>query len=420
MRSVAFFCLLAGLVLVRDGSTVPARDVPARIWRWPLLGISMVELDANWSGRLVSATPAQIVFWDEHPLDAWFSEAFEAVAGQRKDPPRASRAYAYLAAGVYDAVVDSARVRIRGSEVSTFAAVAGSASTILAELFPELPPIHVSMLADQAASAEIGAGEDPAAVRAGLAIGVGIANRLLAWARRDGYARVWVGTPRRPWEDPPGRDGPLVEPLAGTWRTWLLSSGAALRPGPPPAIGSAELRAEAVEVLDRSRHLDPYRERAALFWSAGQGTPLPAGQWNQIALDEISRHDLSLPEAARLLAALNMALADAGVAAWDAKYAFWQPRPVNVIRDLGLAPRWRPLLDTPVFPSYVSGHSTYSAAAAEVLAFAFPEDAALLRAKAREAAISRIDGGIHFRSDVEVGLRMGRQIGDLAVRWLSG
>jgi membrane-associated phospholipid phosphatase len=113
-----------------------------------------------------------------------------------------------------------------------------------------------------------------------------------------------------------------------------------------------------------------------------------------------------------------MALADAGVAAWDAKYTYWQPRPINVIHDLGLAPAWHPLLETPVFPSYVSGHSTYSGAAAEILAFAFPDDAELFRAKAREAAISRLDGGIHFRSDVEVGLRMGRRIGDLAVRWL--
>jgi membrane-associated phospholipid phosphatase len=199
-----------------------------------------------------------------------------------------------------------------------------------------------------------------------------------------------------------------------------MPTGAALRPEPPPAVGSAALRAEAVEVLARSRNLTTYREQAALFWSAGQGTALPAGQWNEIALEEIRRSPLTLPEEVRLLAALNMALADAGVAAWDAKYTYWQPRPVNVIHDLGLAKRWRPLLETPVFPSYVSGHSTYSAAAAEVLAYAFPEDAELFRTKAREAAMSRIDGGIHFRSDVEVGLQMGEQIGELAVRWLLG
>jgi membrane-associated phospholipid phosphatase len=101
---------------------------------------------------------------------------------------------------------------------------------------------------------------------------------------------------------------------------------------------------------------------------------------------------------------------------WDAKYTFWSPRPDTVIRDLGLAPRWKPYLKTPFFPSYVSGHSAFSAAAAEVLAYLFPDRAREFRARAREAAMSRLYGGIHFRSDNEVGLRMGRELGQLVVK----
>ncbi len=124
---------------------------------------------------------------------------------------------------------------------------------------------------------------------------------------------------------------------------------------------------------------------------------------------------MSLPRSTRALALLNVAMADAGVAAWDAKYAYWSPRPENAVRDLGLDPRWKPFLDTPFFPAYVSGHATYSGAAGEVLAHLFPADSALFRAKAREAGVSRIYGGIHYRSDNEVGLRMGRRIGRLVV-----
>ena len=111
------------------------------------------------------------------------------------------------------------------------------------------------------------------------------------------------------------------------------------------------------------------------------------------------------------MALLNVAMADAGVAAWDAKYAYWSPRPENAIRDLGLDRRWNPYLVTPFFPAYVSGHATYSGAAGEVLAHLFPGEAPLFKAKAEEAAMSRMYGGIHFRSDSEVGLRMGRAIG---------
>ena len=84
--------------------------------------------------------------------------------------------------------------------------------------------------------------------------------------------------------------------------------------------------------------------------------------------------------------------------------------------DLGIAKNWKPLLDTPFFPAYVSGHATYSGAAGEVLAYLFPSDAKLWRAKAAEAGISRLYGGIHYRADNVVGQRMGRAIGRLAVQ----
>ena len=133
--------------------------------------------------------------------------------------------------------------------------------------------------------------------------------------------------------------------------------------------------------------------------------------WNEIALREVQAHALSIPASARVFALLNVAQADAAIASWDCKYAYWSPRPINAIDDLGLAEGWKSYLPTPLFPSYVSGHSTFSAASSEVLGYLFPERLAELRAMAEEAGLSRIYGGIHFPSDNTYGLELGRAIG---------
>ena len=122
-----------------------------------------------------------------------------------------------------------------------------------------------------------------------------------------------------------------------------------------------------------------------------------------------------MPKATRVFALLNVAQADAGVAAWDTKYAYWFPRPENGIRDLGLDRRWKPYLATPFFPAYVSGHATYSAAAGEVLAHLFPADSTFWRARGRGAATSRVLGGIHWPIDGVEGRRIGLELGRLVV-----
>jgi hypothetical protein len=245
-----------------------------------------------------------------------------------------------------------------------------------------------------------------------------VGARVVAFAKEDGSARVWDGSrpPDQPgyWQPPPGSVSPPVEPLAGTWRTWVLPSGGALRPPPPPAYGSTEYVAEGRELVKIEHDLTEDQKRIARYWEGGEGTALPAGIWNRIVLDYLHDHDASGPEAVRTLALVNVALADAGVAAWDAKYAYWTPRPENGIREL-IDPAWRPLLRTPLFPAYVSGHSTYSAAVAVVLGHLFPADADRFRAMGEEAGLSRLYGGIHWRSDHTEGSRMGREIGALVV-----
>lgn len=167
------------------------------------------------------------------------------------------------------------------------------------------------------------------------------------------------------------------------------------------------------EVFEVSRTLTDEQRRIADFWADGAGTVTPPGHWNQIALELIRSYQLSDLAAARVLAALNTAQADAFIACWDAKFTYWSERPVTAIRR-ELDPNWLSYIVTPPFPSYVSGHSTTSGAASELLSAFFPGEEQQLRGWAEEAAVSRLHGGIHFRTDNEVGLTLGNKIGRVA------
>jgi membrane-associated phospholipid phosphatase len=376
--------------------------------------------------------------WDgPAAIERWMEVNFEYVAARAKDPPAASRAYALLSVAMYDATVAAFHAKQRYDRdapedvdalleqgpdpayPSEHAAIAGAASRVLAYLYPERPAARLDRMAEEAARSRVVAGVSrPSDARAGLDLGREVAGAVIAYAERDGYDRKWDGRGPRgngAWEPPPGSLARPVSPMAGTWRTWVMESGRQFRAPPFPAYGSRAYRAEAREVADVKARLTPKQRRIARFWAGGQGTALPAGIWNQVVLAYMRRAPLTLPRMARVLALLNVAQADAGVASWDTKYAYWVTRPENAIRDLGIHRSWKPLIDTPFFPAYVSGHATYSGAAGEVLAHLFPEDAELWRARAREAAISRVYGGIHYPLDGSEGLEMGRKIGDLVV-----
>lgn len=373
----------------------------------------------------------------ESVVEPWLGHAMSLVSQREKNPPAASRSYGLVSVAMHDAALAAYHWMYRynrkaperdpvvspGSDPSypsADAAIAGAASRVLSYLYPEVPQARFDQDADDAARLRVIAGTSyPSDTAAGLKLGRAIGERVVAVAKRDGSTREWKGERPRGrgyWEPPPGSLARPVEPLAGTWDTWVLRDGRQLRPGPPPPFDSARFRAEAEEVVRMKARLTPEQARIARFWAGGQGTPLPPGVWNQVMFSYVRDERLSIPLQTRVFALLNVAMADAGVASWDAKYAYWNPRPENAIRDLGIAKNWKPLLDTPFFPAYVSGHATYSGAAGEVLAHLFASDAKLWRSKAAEAGISRLYGGIHYRSDNVVGQRMGREIGRLTVR----
>jgi membrane-associated phospholipid phosphatase len=125
----------------------------------------------------------------------------------------------------------------------------------------------------------------------------------------------------------------------------------------------------------------------------------------------VSKADFSEVRAARAFALLNMALHDGAVGCWDTKYFYFNPRPSHLDPDL------KTVIGLPNFPSYTSGHSTFSGAAAEVLSYLFPSDAAYFETQKNEASISRLYGGIHYRTDLEVGMAHGKRIAGYTVRF---
>lgn len=326
----------------------------------------------------------------------WIELDLAQIAAHRTNPPRAARGLALLSVAMLDAT--------RVPPGQRRAAVAGAAATVLAYLYPDAASVFD----------EVASGERP---RAGLAEGRRIGARVVAEARTDGSDAVWTGpVPAGPglWVPTPPAFAPPLEPLAGDWRPWNLSEGSQFRPSPPPTFGSKAYAREVQEVYDVSLSLTDEQKRIAEFWADGPGTITPAGHWNRIAIELIRSQGLSDVPSARVFAALNTAQADAFIACWDAKFTYWSERPVTAIRR-ELDPSWTPHITTPPFPSYVSGHSTTSSAASEVLAAYFPGSAQRLRAWAQEAAVSRLYGGIHFRSDNETGLALGKKVAAVAL-----
>ncbi|HET7490213.1 MAG TPA: hypothetical protein VFJ85_19975 [Acidimicrobiales bacterium] len=392
------------------------------------------------------------------PTKPWTDTELDLVSKSAKNPPLSSRNYALLHVAMNDAVTAAwywkYKYKVDPPDVnsdtmigpgpdpsypSAHATIAGAAARVLAYLYPNLASqAKMDALADQAADSRVYAGVNTRSeVEAGLELGHKVADLVIARAKTDGSDKKWDGT-RPPgighgpafWEPPPGADpsSPPTEPLAGTWKTWVMTSGSQFRAPPPPAYGSPEYIAEAKQVADGKDHLTPEQLQAVHFYAGLAGTPLPAGIVADTSQGDILKavngdlvdgQRLTLPRAVRAMALVTVALADAGVASWDTKFTYWMPRPENAIHDLGIDKNFKPVIDTPRFPAYVSGSSTYAGAVQQVMTYLFPSHAAEFKQRAETQAESRIWAGIHFPMD-EAGLTMGRKVGDLVVTRAKG
>ena len=402
--------------------------------------------------RRVVVSVAVVVAVAAHaPADvvtAWNGVLLDTIRAERLAPPQASRVMAIVSTAVYDAVnaADPRHAAYRPTPpvpgASAEAAAAQAAHDALAILFPAREAEYAARLAVDLGAIPAGPGRS-----AGVAVGAAVARAAVDARATDGAAAAGAAVGVEPtapgvWRPtPPGQAAPLV-PGWGAVTPFGIPLASAFLPPPPPALGSPEYVAEVAEVKAAGSASGSTRTadqtQIAFFWADGAGTATPPGHWNQIAAAVAESRGLGLAETARLLAMLDVALADAAIAAWDAKYHYDVWRPVTAIRQAEEVAAtaaldddaWTPLLPTPPFPEYVSGHSTFSAAAATVLAACFGTDEVpfvavseafgpgvtrsfpSFSAAAAEAGMSRIYGGIHFRSGNLAGGALGRSIGD--------
>jgi hypothetical protein len=282
----------------------------------------------------------------------------------------------------------------------------------------------------------------------GIALGTSVAEQVRALRSHDGSSmnvHYIPGTDPSDWVPTPPAYAPAVDPQWGDVTPFALTGPSQFRPPPPPAITSAQYAQEVNQVEElggtTSTVRTPDETALARFWSDLPSTFDPPGHWNQITEIAAIMSRSNLEESARAFALVDIALADAGIEAWNVKYTDNTVRPVTVIRDgadgvnplIAADPTWTPLWNTPAFPSYISGHSTFSAAAATALdsifgdEFSFsdpgdpteglaPRHFTSFDQAAQEAGMSRIYGGIHFLSDNVYGLQVGGEVGRYVVQ----
>lgn len=362
------------------------------------------------------------------------------------NPPYAARAYAYVSAAQYDALVAAWHYKttynrpapykidagitplIPTSDLPSYpsedAVVAGTAVEMLKLLFPG-DQDFIQQKAEEHMRARLIAGANVRSdLDAGLALGKAVAGKFVTRARGDragaaaGNQAVWtqlendcLARGETPWYSLEIPRRPPMLPLFGKVKPFLFDSltTIALRPGPPPLVNSQQMKDETEEVYQFIKN--PTRERTAIvhFWADGVGTYTPPGHWDAIAAEDFLTQRYSEVRWARNMALVNMALMDAAIVCWDTKYFYFNPRPTQ------LRPEIKTLTGIPNFPAYISGHSTFSAAAATILGHLIPSRKQAYEDMAKEASMSRLYGGIHYRSDCEVGLEVGENVGNYAI-----
>lgn len=375
----------------------------------------------------------------------WNDLTLHAIRQANVPPPLAVRQMAVVHLAVFDAL-DGIKGRYAPylvtkpapSNCSPQVTVSAAAHHTLRTLFP-----RSAETLDSHYRAILASVPNTAAKTNGIAWGKQVASEFLKLRQLDGAGQAagyaYEDRAGRWQRTPPNYDKPLL-PGLGRMKPFALPAVEEFRPPPPPALTSAEWAKDynQVKLLGASNSLarTPEQREVARFWADGANTETPPGHWNRIAQQVVRKKNYDLLDSARLFAALNVAMADAAIVCWDAKYIYNWWRPVTAIRvgatdnNPNTEPdaKWFPLLSTPPFPEHTSGHSTFSGAAAQVLAeltgsdeFSFVTTSDGLPGvvrrfrrfsdAAREAGMSRIYGGIHYMSANESGLECGKKIG---------
>ncbi len=369
--------------------------------------------------RELTATEYQkIQFWNSaYPSYRWHQEMMKASDKHKGHKNGARVVILHLA--IYDAMVEVwkskhktlqkapfqadssieklSRARDYSSFICEYSGAAGAAQTIISYYFPDQKS-QIDSLVKEFKIARLRSGlQYPSDIELGLKIGRQIAQKYIEYAKTDLTDQEWTGKApisKNLWKGNPGK----WDPMKGQWKPLTLEKPNQFRPGPPPTDWSEDM-AELHEFNATNQGSD-----IAWKWKS---EPV----WDKLLEEQILAYDLAPLEAAYSSALFHTARYDATIAAWEAKYYYWGIRPFQY--DTTFKPI---LVETPNFPGYPAGHSTVAGSLATVLIYLFPRDKELFQFLAIECAESRFEGGVHFRTDDEVGLEVGEKVGEQVLK----
>ncbi len=279
---------------------------------------------------------------------------------------------------------------------------AAAAATMLAYFFPAKAD-SIMQMAHAASQSRIDAGvQFPSDMEAGWKLGEQVAKQIIEKARNDGSAKEWDGNMNKDTKKWTGKY-PMGITLS-SFTPIVIRSADQFRLPPPPNFEN--------DMEEMKNFKQTFKSAATAYYWATTGPEL----WNDLVSKKMFEYRMSddAPAVARIYAVLNVAYHDAVIAIFDSKYTYWGIRPNQYDTT------YKPLIETPPFPGYPSGHAAGAATSSAILGYFFPEDAKQFKKLAQECADSRFYAGIHFRTDNESALQMGATLGKYVVEtWMK-
>ncbi|PYE82888.1 PAP2 superfamily protein [Winogradskyella epiphytica] len=372
-----------------------------------------VEAIISAQKKAKDSTYDQMNYWNSaYPSYRWHQIMVEA--GKRSKIRKNGGRMAILHLAIYDALSDVwnrkqetkqaapfedySRVESLGhlpkysTYICDYSATAAVAHSIISYYFPDQKPFLDQKLEEFKKARLVTGLQYPSDIELGLIIGENIAEKYIAYAKTDRTDKIWEGTLPKDtslWRGKPNK----YDPMRAQWKPFTLKSTDQFRPGPPPADWSADMKE-----LQEFNKTNAYSE-IAWKW---RSQPI----WDLLLERKLLEYGFDAFEAAYASALFHTTRFDATITAWDGKYHYWGIRPFQY------DPSFKPILiDTPNFPGYPAGHTTVAGALAVALSNIFPLDADYFQELALECSESRFEGGVHFRTDNEVGLEIGEKVG---------
>ena len=410
--------------------------------------------------------------FQHHKLSAWNRKLTDIIIADVFSPPVCSRIYAYCNIAAYEALVASKSAyssfagrpnglkpiprpskQMDGSYFSITSIIAFTtvAQKLLfnADAMKEMENEYLKEI-DKLSL-------DEQAKRNAIEYGRQVGQHIISWAMSDGYVQrnanpgYFVTSDPGNWQPTPPDYMDAVEPNWGTLRPFVMDSSSLFRPILSfkfDTLTSSDYYKEAMIVYNAVNKLTSRDTLIARYWDCNPNVSVtaghityfqqqisPGGHWIFIAFSVAEKEKLDMIKTAEVLSKVSIALADAFISCWEAKYVYKTVRPETYINRY-IDKDWKPFIQTPPFPEYPSGHSTISASAAAMLTSLFGENYSFTDSAevafgrpstrfssfteaAREASVSRLYGGIHFLKSLNESAMGGKRIGEYVAQKLS-